>query len=149
MTSNVKPRLHVLTLLYNTCWFNNVGTWSRHVTWRLSNIFGKNDVWSKSKHSSKKMLVKHRLHVLTLLNQQMLLVSQHETNYIRFCCFCYDQCHAKLLHLGKFNLLPEGQTLISCDYLLPDQVWRSGRVVSGRFQIFLNLSWTVLTFLLT
>ena len=34
-----KPRLHVLTLLYNICWFSNVRTCSRHVRWRLSNIF--------------------------------------------------------------------------------------------------------------
>ena len=27
----MKPRLHVLTLLYNICWFNNVRTCSRHV----------------------------------------------------------------------------------------------------------------------
>ena len=27
----IKPRLHVLTLLYNICWFNNVRTCSRHV----------------------------------------------------------------------------------------------------------------------
>ena len=26
-----KPRLHVLTLLYNICWFNNVRMCSRHV----------------------------------------------------------------------------------------------------------------------
>ena len=27
----IKPRLHVLTLLYNMCWSNNVRLFSRHV----------------------------------------------------------------------------------------------------------------------
>ena len=34
----LKPRLHILTLMYNICWLNNVKTCSRHVKGCLTNI---------------------------------------------------------------------------------------------------------------
>ena len=37
--SDHEPWLHVLTLLYNMCWFNNVRTCSRYVRCCLNNIF--------------------------------------------------------------------------------------------------------------